>query len=71
MTTFKCITLEELKERENEEYKTLQFLNEMYSDAVKRSSYKEAKSLASSIYYQRGKWGMLMNLIEELEDKNE
>ena len=71
MATFKCITLEELKEHENEEYKTLKFLNELYSDAIKQSSYKEARSLASSIKYQRGKWGMLMNLIEELENNNE
>ena len=66
MATFKCITLEELKEREKEEYKTLQFLNELHSDAVKRSSYKEARSLENNINFQRGKWGMLSNLIEEI-----
>ena len=71
MSEYKCITLEELKEHEAEEYKTLQDLNRIHADVDKQYNYKKVLSLENSITYQRARWGMLMDLIEELENNNE
>ena len=67
----KVITLSKLKELEQEEYQTLKTLHECKLDHLKRGEINTVRSIESTISYQRGKWAMLVDLIEMLEDGEE
>lgn len=72
MKIIRCINLEDLSKMEKEEYETLKTLSSMRYDYEKEGKAELAKSLEDSVKYQRGRWGMLKDLIEELEeDDNE
>lgn len=67
----KVITLSKLKELEQEEYQMLKTLEECKLDHLKRGETSIVRSIESSKRYQRGKWAMLVDLIEMLEDDEE
>lgn len=71
MKVTKCITLQELKEMERKEYKTLETLSNMVYEYKKEGKAELAESMREGERYQRGRWGMLMDIIEEMEDENE
>ena len=65
----KTLTLKRLKELEQKEYETLRNLEEYKIEA--RNDMQIVKSLTDSIRYQRGKWAMLCDLIDMMEEENE
>lgn len=65
MKVIKCITLQDLKELERIEYESLNRLSLMRYDYEKEGKVELAKSIEGSIKYQRGRWGMLKDLIDE------
>ena len=71
MTTLKCITLTELKNRERKEYSFLNELSEIKYEYKKNGNIERAEALEDAVRYQRGRWGMMSDLIEELEAENE
>lgn len=71
MKIIRCINLEDLAKIEKEEYETLNTLSSMRYDYEKEGKVELAKSLEDSVKYQRGRWGMLKDLIDKLEDNNE
>ena len=71
MKVTKCITLQDLKEMERREYKALENLSNMKYEYKKVDRTELVESLREGERYQRGRWGMLMDMIEEMEDDNE
>ena len=72
MKIIRCIDLEDLAKKEKEEYETLNTLSAIRYDYEKEGKLELARSIEDSVKYQRGRWGMLKDLIEELEeDDNE
>ena len=71
MKLTKCITLQDLKEMERKEYKTLEGLSNMKYEYEKAGRTDLVESLREGERYQRGRWGILMDIIEEMEDNNE
>ena len=65
----KTLTLKQLKELEQKEYETLHNLDEYKLEA--RNDKQIAESLMKTIRYQRGKWAMLCDLIDMMEEDNE
>ena len=68
MKVTKCITLQDLKEMERKEYETLNSLSSMKYEYKKEGKIELVNSLEEGERYQRGRWGMLMDMIEEMED---
>ena len=72
MKIMRCISLEDLAKIEKEEYESLNTLLSLRYDYENEGKTELAKSLEDIIKYQRGRWCMLKDLIEELEeDDNE
>ena len=71
MKVIKCITLQDLKEMERKEYETLSSLSSMKYEYKKEGKIELVNSLEEEERYQRGRWGMLMDMIEEMEGDNE
>lgn len=71
MKVIKCLKLEDLAKMEKEEYETLRTLSSLRYDYEKEGKTDLAKSLDDSVKYQRGRWGMLKDIIDEMEDSNE
>ena len=67
----KTITLTQLKNIERKLYEELAMISSMKSDAIRSGDYRFGESLASSEQYQRGRWGVIIDLIEKLEAENE
>lgn len=63
MPSLKIITLQELKDMEKKEYTSLNILSDIEHECD--------KDLENDKRYQRGRWSMLVDLIEKLEDDNE
>ena len=70
MKILRCINLEDLAKKEKEEYETLTTLSAMRYDYEKEGKLELARSLEDSVKYQRGRWGLLKDLIEEMEEDN-
>ena len=65
------LTLDYLRDREREEYDTLRELDEMRTHYLKEGNHRLADSVMNSISHQRARWGMIVDLIEEMEGEDE
>lgn len=63
----KNITLETLKELEAREYETLHNLSKLRYEYEKEGNPK-ADEVKKSEQWQQGRWGMLVDIIDELEE---
>ena len=67
----RVLTIDYLKAKEREEYNTLRELDEMRVHYIKEGNHRLSDSCLQSISHQRARWGMLLDLIEEMENENE
>ena len=65
----KTITLTELKQKAEVEWKTYSELVEYQRELLDDGKTTQAKSVQKSINIVNNRWGMLDDLIEELENK--
>ena len=64
----KFITLTELKDKAQEQWQTFNDLTEYKAYLLDKGNTKEAERVEDSINYVNAKWGVLQDLIEELEN---
>ena len=69
MTT--VFTLYDLREKEEKAYKTLQTMVEIRREKENEGDEDAIREMSMLENYNRGRWGMLRDLIEELEAENE
>ena len=69
MTT--VLSLWDLREKEEKAYKTLQTMIEIRREKEAEGDEDAIKEMSLLENYNRGRWGMLRDLIEELEAENE
>ena len=65
------ITLQDLKERERVEYEELQHLLQSINRAEQKNDNVQLDSLNKVYSFQRGRWGMIIDLMEDLLDETE
>lgn len=65
------LTLYDLREKEEKEYKTLQTMAEIRREKEYEGDKDAIREMSLLENYNRGRWGMLRDLIEELEAENE
>lgn len=63
----KSISLDELEQLEAEEYQTFLNLKDLYNQYRAENNKKQIKEIDRLIRYQRGKWSMLVDLIEYIK----
>ena len=66
----KTLTTRDLREIEEREYKTLKTLNKILHE---QEDYDEdsVESMTRLVEYQRGRWGIIFDLLDKLEAENE
>ena len=65
------LALWDLREKEEKAYKTLQTMVEIRREKEEQGDEYAVKEMIELENYNRGRWGMLKDLIEELEAENE
>lgn len=67
----KTLTARDLREIEDEEYKTLKTLNKILHEKEEENDEDGVESMTKLVEYQRGRWGIISDLLEKLEAENE
>lgn len=66
----KVFTLQELKDKEEEAYKTFLTMKKIREEKCDESDEESIEQLIELEYFNRGRWAVLNDLIEELEESN-
>ena len=69
--SIKTLSTKDLREIEEREYKTLKTLNEILHEKEEESDADGVETMTKLVEYQRGKWGIISDLLEKLEAENE
>ena len=69
--SIKTLSTYDLREIEEREYKTLKTLNEILHEKEEEYDNDAVESMSKLVEYQRGKWGIIHDLLEKLEAENE
>ena len=65
------LTIEDLREIEESEYKSLKTLQEILYEKEAEDDRNGIKEMKLLVNYQRGRWGAFQEMIEKLEGENE
>ena len=66
----KSLTLDQLKDIEKEEYDSLKYINEERLDHQRAGEESKVKSCEDVARFQHGRWSMICDLIEKMEEKS-
>ena len=69
--SIKTLSTKDLREIELREYNTLKTLNEILHEKEEENDDEGVEVMTKLVEYQRGKWGIISDLLEKLEDENE
>ena len=69
--SIKTLSTKDLREIEEREYKTLKTLNEILHEKEEEYDVDGVEAMTKLVEYQRGKWGIISDLLEKLEAENE
>lgn len=64
------VTLEQLKEIEKEEYETLTTMRKIESEALQSGDMERYQKTKESTQFSLGRWGIISELIEQIEKLN-
>ena len=69
--SIKTLSTRDLREIEEREYKTLKTLNEILHEKEEEYDEDGVEAMTKLVEYQRGKWGIISDLLEKLDAENE
>lgn len=69
--SIKTLSTRDLREIEDKEYKTLKTLNKILHEKEEEYDEDGVESMTKLVEYQRGRWGIISDLLEKLEAENE